>query len=358
MSSSTPTIHLVYPHRPRISAPDVIGYQLGQRLEQHYSVKYYDWDELRAAQPAPGDVLLGHPHPSPLTCFRRSLSQLNWRRRLILAPYHHGDDIQVAFLDPVVARCDQFLAITGNYWFSSEAASTFAHWLPKMVHMDLALDRAAFPVLKTQFNPPGQRRFVYIGHSAWTKNTDYLSAIARAMPETPLDWIGRPLRPVPDVRPLGPMDFSSATGREAVAQYDFMLTVGKADANPATILEVMAWGLIPVCTPQSGYVNQPGIVNVPLDDVPAATAILRRLQNLPDQTLRDMQAANWHALDEHYKWDRFANQVIAAIESDVCPPLGASSLRHHWYLRGQALISPYAPWRPANFARWLAHALR
>jgi hypothetical protein len=358
MSGTTPAVHLVYPHLPRVSAPDSIGYQLGQRLEQHYSVKYYNFDEIRVIKPAPGDVLLGHPHPSPWTCFRRSLAQPGWRRRLSLAPYHHGDDVQVAFEDAIISGCDLHLAITGNFWFSSIETSAFAHWRPKMIHVDMAVDRRDFPALNRQFNPPGQRRFVYIGHSGWTKNTDYLSTIARAMPETPIDWIGRPLRAVPNVQSLGLKDFSTAEGRQVIAQYDFMITVGRADANPTTVLEAMAWGLIPVCTPQSGYVDRPGIVNVPLDNVPGAVNILRRLQNAPDSDLRAMQMANWQALDTHFNWDRFAGQVIDAIESEARPPLGPEMHRHRWYLRWMACISPYAPWRPMNLARLLVHAWR
>lgn len=352
------TVHLVYPHLPRISTPDAIGYQLGQRLEQYYSVKYYDWDEIRVIKPAPGDVLVGHPHPSMYTCVRQSLAQPGWRRKLLLGPYCHGSDVQVAYYDAPIDACDLFLAITGKYWFGSIESSAFAHWRPKMIHVDLAVDRKSFPLLKTSFNPPGQRRIVYIGHSSWYKNTPYLSAIARAMPDITIDWIGRKIADVPGLRHLGMYDFSTQLGQQAIAQYDFMLTVGKADANPTTILEAMSWGMLPVCTPQSGYVDQPGIVNVPLDDVPAAVAVLRSLQDLPDKALQEMQQTNWQALDEHYNWDRFANQVIDAIETDACPALGAVTPRHRRYLREQARISTESPWRPINLARLLAHSFR
>src|ERR1035437_10468265 len=91
-----------------------------------------------------------------------------------------------------------------------------------------------------------------------------------------------------------------------------MLTVGKADANPTTILEAMAWGLIPICTPTSGYQGIRNIPNVPRDDAPAAAAILRHLLAADESELVAMQSENWRQLDEHYTWDRFAAQVIAA----------------------------------------------
>lgn len=357
MSGATPTVHLVYPHRPRISAPDSIGYQLGQRLEQHYPVKYYDWDEIRVIKPAPGDVLLGHPHPAPWTCFRRSLSQSGWRRRLALFPYSHNE-MAVAYADPVLKHCDLCLAITGNYWFRSIDKSAFAHWRPKMVQLDLAVNRRDFPILKTGFSPAGQRRLLYIGHSGWTKNTDYLSELACAMPGVVVDWIGRRIRPVPNVNHLGVQDFSADAGRSIVASHDFFITVSKADANPTTILEAMGWGLIPICTPQSGYVDYPGIINIPVDNVPQAAAVLNQIQFAPQADLLAIQSLNWKLLDMHFTWDRFAQQVIEAIESNSSPPLEPISARHRLQIQRAAFVSPHSPWRPLNVARWVRQLAR
>ena len=36
---------------------------------------------------------------------------------------------------------------------------------------------------------------------------------------------------------------------------------------------------------------------------------------------------NWQALNAHFNWDQFAQQVIDAIESDICPTLDSASLR-------------------------------
>lgn len=351
-------VHLIYPHRQRISCPDAIGYQLGLRLAQHYTVRYYDWDEIRRIRPGRGDVLIGHPHPAPWTAFRWSATQPGWRRVLMLSPYNHGDPWQVPFIDSILPFCDQYLAITGRYWFNSISESPYAHWQPKMIHMDLAVDRQQFPVIKQDFNPPGNRRYVYIGHSGWTKNTTYLSAIAQAASDCSITWIGRGDQSIANVEPLGFQNFATYEGKRTVAGHDFLLTVGRADANPTTILESMAWGLIPICTPQSGYVDYPGIFNVPLDDPEGAAAVLRRLQYLPAAELAELQAQNWRLLDEHFTWDRFASQVIGAIESDESPALGMISRQQRWVLQSRSLRSPSAYWRPQNMIRWLGHNVR
>lgn len=355
------TIHLVYPHGTRISTPDAIGRELGRRLECSYRVVYHDWDAGVRIRPAPGDVLIGHPHPAPGTCFRRSMREPGWRRILILSPYAHGDLVQCAFLDPLLAGCHQYLAITGAYWFRRVQDSPFSHWQPKMVHLDLAVERRDFPAVKHAFNPPGQRRFVYIGHTGFYKNTAYLSQIAQALPECEFGWIGGGRGEIAGLRRLGFQNFSSAAGRQLLAQHDFLLTVGYADANPTTILEAMAWGLLPVCTPQSGYESgQPhtaGIANVPLDDVAGAVSVLRALQELSEDELRRRQQANWTALDAHFHWERFAGQVLAAIASTDQPALGACPAERRRQLRRIALRSPYAAWRPLNLARQLKRRL-
>jgi len=350
------TIHLVYPHGSRISCPDAIGRNLAVRLRERYEVILYDWNDWHAIEPGPNDVLIGHPHPMPWTCFRRSLKRPGWRRIIMMAPFNH-DDVQVAFADSFIRYSDLYLAITGNYWFSTIASSGFSHWLPKMIHLDLAVDRRDYPPIKLRFNPSGQRRFVYIGNCHKGKNVEYLSEIAKLMKDTDIAWVGNGRSGIKGLKPAGVLDFSTAHDKDFIAQYDFLITVGKADANPATILEAMAWGLIPVCTQQSGYTGYPGIINVPLDDPLRAAAILQDLQLQNNDSLTRLQAGNWALLDSHFSWDRFAARVIDAIESEDDPELGSETWQRKWMLRWAAMHSPYSPLRVKNLARFAKTAL-
>jgi glycosyltransferase involved in cell wall biosynthesis len=235
-------------------------------------------------------------------------------------PYAHVDDYHVALADPVVRRCDLFLALTGRTWFDAVGSSDAAHWRPKMVQVDLAVDRDEYPLVKPSFHRAGSRRFVYIGHTGWYKNTPYLSELAARLPDTAFSWIGSG-DGIEGLRPYGRLDFSTEEARRVVAEHDFLLTVGFGDANPTTILEAMAWGLIPVCTRESGYAEQHGVVNVPLGDADRAAEILRGLQDADEERLLDLQRANLDALDRHFNWDRFAGQVVEAIDSDASPAL-------------------------------------
>lgn len=347
------TIHFVYPHGSKISCPDAIGRNLTMRLKKHYNVINYDWDSRDIIRPGTNDILLGHPHPMYGTIFRRSSKLQGWKRVIWLLPFAHGKLNQISFLDPLIKNCDLYLAISGNYWFSALKKSWVAHWEPKMIRLDLAIDRTDFPVIKNKFNVQGQRRFLYIGNSGIYKNTDYLSEIAVALPETQISWIGQGKK-IANLRPLGFQDFSTEKSKKIVSKYDFMITVGNSDANPTTILEAMSWGLIPVCTPQSGYEGFPGIINIPIDNIKKATEVINQLQMMDDEKLRSMQVLNWEILSQHFNWDRFTTQVIEALESSSSPNCLKSTFLNNLNIRFSEIFSPYSNWNPRNWLKLLS----
>jgi glycosyltransferase involved in cell wall biosynthesis len=336
------TVHFVYPFGNRVSCPDSIGREVTLRLRRVYEVKNYDWAELRRIRPGPRDVLLGHACPIPFTVFRRSCVQAGWQRRILMSPFCPGELYQPAYNDAIIRHCDLYLAICGRFWFARAEASEFSHWVPKMRHIDLAVNRDHFPPIKQRFGPPGGRRFVYIGGDSWYKNVRYLSEIARRAPGIPIHWMGNG-KPIPGVRSLGYRDFAQPEARRELESYDFMITVGSADANPTTVLEAMAWGLIPVCTPQSGYEGHKGIINVPLNAAQDAAAILRALDQASEEHLLTLQRANWNALASYFNWDRFSDQVMQAIESGESPRCSEEPLSLKVRLRLAELRFPF--WR-------------
>lgn len=312
-------IHLIYPHRDRISAPDVIGATLAAALRSIDDVRTYEVDSFEKICPSEGDILLGHAYQYAPTIYRRSVRQPGWARRILLQPYN-GDWDQVGFLDDIIDYCDLFLTITGRHWFDRVPATHAARWFPKMIHVDLAVNRHSFPQVKHDIASAGRRRILYIGNDHPGKNIPYLSAIAEQWGGGTIDWAGRGA-PAPHLRQLGFIDFSSIDGRALIANYDFLITAGCADANPTTVLEAMSWGLIPICTPTSGYDGEPGIVNIPTADVAASCAILDGLQNAEAAALAALRQAGEERLTTHFTWQRFVEQVVDAIRSDASPPI-------------------------------------
>ena len=226
------TVHFVYPRdATRNSSPFCIGNEVGDRLARDYDVRFYGWRDQVKIEPKPGDVLLGHPHWRRDSVFDRSVNQPGWQRRILMAPY--ADDLrQVAYYDRHMERATcswRSPATTGS---TASTTSPIRRWKPKMRHMDLAVNRAFFPFVKTQFNPPGERKFLYIGHTAHNKNVGYLSQLQRQCESVDISWAGRGRKKIPGVHVLGFMDFSQPEARAVVAEFDFMITVGAMDANP------------------------------------------------------------------------------------------------------------------------------
>ena len=53
------TVHLIYPHGSRISCPDAIGRNVGNRLREQFEVKQYNWDDIGVLHPGSDDILIG-----------------------------------------------------------------------------------------------------------------------------------------------------------------------------------------------------------------------------------------------------------------------------------------------------------
>ena len=346
-------VHLIYPAGNKISTPDAIGRNLKMYLENIYEVLTYNYDEYRTIKPGKADVLVGHWHPNPFSVFRMSAKKKGWKRVLALAPIcPDPTGWQNAFGNNIIENCDRYLAITGNYWIKRIKDSPFHHWKPKIIHMDLAVDRNDFPFIKKKFNPVEKRRFLYIGHTAWYKNTSYLEKLAKEFPEIDFGWMGgnRSLR---NIKNLGKLDFSMEGAKNLIQSYDFLLTVGSADANPTTILEAMAWGLIPVCSVQSGYQGFSGIQNISIDCFDDAVQTIKCLQSVKEEKLKTWQKENLDCLDNHFNWDRFCSQVLVEIESRYSPDLGQTSTNNKFFLNAAKKESPNYWVRPVNLYHFL-----
>lgn len=314
-------IHIVYPHKDKISTPNVIGFTLFKILSQKYEVTMHQWDAFYKIKPKEGDILIGHASPAPLTIVNRSIYEKGWKRKILIIPYTEESKL-VGYIDNIIDECDCFIAITGKYWFDRVAQSEFKRWQPKMVHQNLAVDKNHFPRIKENFNKPGSRKFVYIGRDYFYKNLDYLEEIFSILPEIEIHSIGKVKRKRRFIQ-HGFMDFSTNESKEFLKQFDFMITVGNSDPNPTTILESMSWGIIPICTPTSGYDDSKGIINVPLGHAENAAKIVEYLYNCPTEELIEIRHCGDKELIAKYSWEKFVkvveNQILNQQSNDLEP---------------------------------------
>jgi glycosyltransferase involved in cell wall biosynthesis len=178
--------------------------------------------------------------------------------------------------------------------------------------------------MKKVWNRKGRRRFLYIGHTGAAKGTDFLCALAEASAAAntgmEFGWIGGGFLGSAAIEALGAYDFHLEESRRMVAGYDFVIHCGRSDANPTTVLEAVSWGLVPVCTVESGYDARRGeewVVNIPLDDVEGAMRVLWRLNQMEEEELEGFVRRGRSALDRHFTWQRFGREVAEAIAGEV-----------------------------------------
>jgi len=169
--------------------------------------------------------------------------------------------------------------------------------------------------------------------------------------------MGGPQR-LKNINRLGKLDFSKVDAHNVIKEFDFLITVGSSDANPTTILEAMAWGLIPVCSVQSGYEGFSGIRNISIDNMEKAVETINNLQSVPEEQLKKWQQVNLAELENHFNWDRFCGQVLDEIQSKDSRNLAETSLKTRLLLLFAEWESLYFWGKPLNFYRFLKTNLK
>lgn len=342
------SIHFIYVQGTGISTPRAITNELSARLSRYqHDLKVYDWAEETTIYPKEGDILIGHPHPRQNTIFRNSFFNESWTKRIVFCPFQHAIPKYFAYLDPYIEHCDRFLAICGQYWEDTLPKSIFSHWQAKLTRIDLAINPSHFPFIKESFNPPSNRKFLYIGNTMDYKACNFLIQLANANPHLKIGWIGAGEMPCKSIAKHGALNFEQSSSHQIVAEYDFLLTCGKADPNPTTILEGASWGLIPICTPQSGYYESDWIFNIPLFKLGEASKKLNSIAEMTSENLKKMQQAAQQQLARHYNWDRFAQDVISCIEQPETPvrlfPVDSETEKHRRTLNAASNQHPFLP---------------
>jgi glycosyltransferase involved in cell wall biosynthesis len=313
-------IHYVYAGHPGMverQSPYSITRELFNYLKARCDVRYSDWCTMGLPDLGPDDIILGHPHYDPNTIVQRAIREAKCKLKCMIFPLHHGEPEHNLPFHDLVMKSDKVFSIMGPYWYDTLDQSPFASWKPKITRLDMAIDASQFPFLRTRFNPPGQRNFLYLGHARPWKNVDLLYEIMRRIPQHQLWWYGgikeHPLADLPNVHLSGWVDLNPAMARTIVDNCDFFLNCSKSDANPTTLLESAAWGIVPACTRQSGY--YPGqqcdwiFDELSLHDMDANLATIQKLQHTPEAELLARARASRQVIEQKYTWKRFCGTI-------------------------------------------------
>lgn len=305
------TIHLIYPFdlKKKIN-PWAIGNNISLALKNNFLIKSYYWTSLEKINPRKGDILIGHCNPNPFTVFRRSIKNKNWEKKILIQPYNE-DPKQMSHLYDVMKDCDYFLAICGEYWFKRIGRSKFRSWKKKMIQLDLGLHISQYPFIKNYFNKTNDRKFLYIGndyaYNNFSKNLSYLKEISNIIGAKKFGSVGNKV--IGKIKHYGWLNLQTKKSLEIIKKYDFLIQTSKHDANPSTVLEAMAWGIIPIITKECGYKKEKSIINIPLNNKHEVKRILNKFQVMSEDKLKELQRQNYDILKKFYNWNRFQATV-------------------------------------------------
>ena len=232
-------IHVVYTHGPRGGCPWDIGNGLIAQLSLLDDVSAYPWDETLVINPAPEDVLVGQPGPHDRCVWQASAPR--FEHAIMVAPWNGSPNDQ-RYLREHIDVASSVMLFAGPYW---------RKFLPieyrsKTQFLGLA---TSLPFVKPTFAPVGQRRILYVGCCQPVKGGWYLEEIISLMPGVHFGHAG-----YGTIR--GAVNHGYIDHRELphlAREYDFTINCGVHDANPTTVIEAAAMGLIPLATPQCGW---------------------------------------------------------------------------------------------------------
>jgi hypothetical protein len=77
---------------------------------------------------------------------------------------------------------------------------------------------------------------------------------------------------------------------------------------------------------------------VPLNDPAAAELVFRKLQAHTDAELLETQRLGQEAIATHYRWDRFYEQVRAAIDGTESPSIRAATWKERILMKTFDLV--------------------
>ncbi len=301
--------------------PCSVTANLYEGLQGWMDTLLYDLREETDIEMSSSDVFLGHPR-FPFFEGSWGVTGRSIRKKTsplvaaLISPLHCNAEIETthinkAYLDSVdmlMPYADVLFAVMGEYWWDLWDKSRYSHWKPKMVRLDLAVDIESFPRVKKKFSLAGRRKFLYIGRNDPMKGVDLLSKLAKESGYS-FGWVGRGgeidgVKKISGIRELNP-DFMSEIAKE----YDFFITTGRADPNPTTILESMAWGFPVICTPQSGYYETPYLKNVFHDDIGKSLAVLNEMQLKSEEDLLGIANRAREVVNDKYNFSVMLKSV-------------------------------------------------
>ncbi|MDD3146549.1 MAG: glycosyltransferase [Candidatus Riflebacteria bacterium] len=302
-----------------LKAPISITKAISEILQKNgYRVSLYHLTEKIDIKPQKGDILLGHLMPDEGSVMNKNFANALFSHKFILSPYNKSIT-QVGFIEKYMPAADAFFALSGDHWFNSDTPHPLAGSDKKLVQLNMGIDPSDYPIIKTQFNPPGQRRFFYVGRPSRCGDEKGIAMLEELATKSKF-LHGGCIFPgqVPGWEVICPPgDLTPNLIKKMVAdKYDFFINCSEADAQATTVLEAMSWGFPVVCTNESGYIHEQ-IRTLKVKDIEHNLKVIEELQFLPDPALQNSAKICQGLLHSTYSWKKIQEKFIFEFEKRI-----------------------------------------
>lgn len=285
--------HLALDAPPPLNSPYTIYWYVGNYLRSNAATIGYDFEyvELTDTTPhtfRPDDIVIGHTWWDG--GFINNALNADIKAKFILQPYsaHMVSPGDVGMVLELFNKADHLFLITGEYWYDNMTNTPYAALQAKATRLDMAIDIRAHPYLKTKFNPVGKRAVCVIGNDTPTKGYRNVAELA-IKAGFRLGHFGNAhdatFEGVPCMTLHGGYLFTPDVIAGICSQYDALVCLPVADANPTVLLEAAAWGLTVFASNEAGYLPGRPFLALQSGDDAFNIAQLRAWQNLSEYDL-------------------------------------------------------------------------
>ncbi len=305
--------------------PHSLTFNLLKELKKRDSVRFYDMYENTVCNMKAGDVFLGMPiqaydgrswdDPSLHRVTLKTLEKYGKDERMntfIIMPYTHDERYNQATSEIIKRYGQNLIILSGKIWTDTWDQSSVKDYAKNLLRVNMGINPDEYPVVKKSFNPKGKRKYLYIGHTGYYKNTAQLEAIAAAIPGFEGGHIGlgkvKGWKQLSDFADLTP-EFMSKIAEE----YDIFVNTSTADASPATVLEHMCMGFAVACTPESSY-DYDSITRLHVTDTAFNVQALNELQYADESDLIERSKRNRAYAMKYHNWQEICKKIADFIE--------------------------------------------
>jgi len=323
--TGTPLEIACRPWRFPLSSPTSITHAIVEALHTTHRIQLYDHTSTGAISLGPRDLFLGHPMPDDAT---KDPARYHWRQASVTQTTNmtlrkYPNDPRIVMVSPFVGAtethgrhwinsladiCRNWIVICGDVWRDTIAATRARHPNCTLHPVNMFVYPDHYPFVKTDFAPPGRRRFLYIGRVSGEKNTNLISALAARIPGFSCGVITNEGDIEGCHRVSAERHLTPEYARASLAEYDFFISPSEEDAQATTVLEAMAWGLGIAATRESGY-DHPSIFALRPHDLSFNLQVYEQLQQVPSWQLAEFQQANRALVETKYSVTTFRERV-------------------------------------------------